>query len=296
MPIPGLDSWFAGLILMGGMIFLILFFLTAFAIRSFLGAFIIWGGIFGAFLIFCVVGAILSSIDKKREQDKKEQQLQNFLAKSEPYFAEKCKSAGVFIYEKDIPSQDSVYIMKPFEKEFLDYKNLQYIEHDFFNHPINRSTYVSKGMERPGQLLKVHRCKLSIEQCNVAFDYIETYKVDPTNLVRIENSLDSNGYDEELETPIDSIVSHYGITWEDISTKEDRDHWVAGGKRQIIDLNNNKIVAEVIGYVMFTNPYVGYTAWERVNQCPIDYQSIDFIPSILRTKEFEAYQLTKEKN
>jgi hypothetical protein len=52
-------------------------------------------------------------------------------------------------------------------------------------------------------------------------------------------------------TEQDSVASlaQYGVSWEDISTDEDRRYWVAGGKLQIIDLRSNEVLAERIGYL-----------------------------------------------
>lgn len=72
MPIPGLGTWLAGLILIGGLIFVVLFLITAFSSKSFAKASLIWGGIFGAFLLFCVVGATWDKISRNIEEKKQE--------------------------------------------------------------------------------------------------------------------------------------------------------------------------------------------------------------------------------
>ncbi len=49
---------------------------------------------------------------------------------------------------------------------------------------------------------------------------------------------------ERIQAP----VSRFGVAWEDISTPEDRKYWVAGSRFRVIDLTDNGIVAERIGY------------------------------------------------
>jgi hypothetical protein len=49
---------------------------------------------------------------------------------------------------------------------------------------------------------------------------------------------------EFIETPI----SRFGISWEDISTPHDRRYWVAGSRLRVIDLTDNSIIAERIGF------------------------------------------------
>jgi hypothetical protein len=42
----------------------------------------------------------------------------------------------------------------------------------------------------------------------------------------------------------------YGVTYDDISTREERDHWIAGSSLKVIDLKTNEVIAERIGYMM----------------------------------------------
>lgn len=48
---------------------------------------------------------------------------------------------------------------------------------------------------------------------------------------------------------ITHISARYGITWDDISTREDREQWIAGGSLSIIDLKTSQIVAKRVGYM-----------------------------------------------
>lgn len=52
-----------------------------------------------------------------------------------------------------------------------------------------------------------------------------------------------------LKTPIERLGARYGITWDDISTREDRELWIAGGSLKVIDLQSNEVIAERIGYM-----------------------------------------------
>lgn len=55
---------------------------------------------------------------------------------------------------------------------------------------------------------------------------------------------------ELVKQPIEAYSARYGITWDDISTREDRDYWIAGGSIKVIDLRTNEVIAERIGYMM----------------------------------------------
>lgn len=49
---------------------------------------------------------------------------------------------------------------------------------------------------------------------------------------------------------IDKFSARYGITWDDISTREDREMWIAGGSVKVVDLQTNEVIAERIGYMV----------------------------------------------
>lgn len=42
----------------------------------------------------------------------------------------------------------------------------------------------------------------------------------------------------------------YGVTYEDISTIEDRQHWIASSSLKVLDLLTDEVIAERIGYMM----------------------------------------------
>lgn len=49
--------------------------------------------------------------------------------------------------------------------------------------------------------------------------------------------------------PIDKPTARYGVTWADISTREDRTQWVAGGVIQVIDVQTQEVIAERKGFM-----------------------------------------------
>ena len=50
--------------------------------------------------------------------------------------------------------------------------------------------------------------------------------------------------------PIEKLAGRYGVTWDDISTREDREHWIAGGSLKVVDLQTNEVIAERVGYML----------------------------------------------
>ena len=46
------------------------------------------------------------------------------------------------------------------------------------------------------------------------------------------------------------FTARYGVEWNDISTREDREHWIAGGSLKVIDLQTDEVIAERMGYMV----------------------------------------------
>ena len=64
------------------------------------------------------------------------------------------------------------------------------------------------------------------------------------------------------EFQVDDLQSKYGMTWSDISTKEDREKWIAGGLLQVIELVSGAVVAERRGYMR--EPGMGHKQYDRM--------------------------------
>mgnify|MGYP003348098301 FL=1 len=89
-------------------------------------------------------------------------------------------------------------------------------------------------------------------------------------------------------------ISGFGVSWEDISTRDDRKYWVAGSRLTVVDLANNSIVAERIGYLIeagFGSTAQGREPWRAARgigrnerACPPVSAATDqhFITSIFR--------------
>ncbi len=107
------------------------------------------------------------------------------------------------------------------------------------------------------------------------------------------------------KTPAPGPQPRYGVTYDDISTKEERDYWIAGSSLKVIDLKTNEVIAERIGYMMDRGQ--GSTSGGRApwllateNSCPNfregfkiqapasagqSYQTLDFVEKVLKPKQ-----------
>lgn len=52
------------------------------------------------------------------------------------------------------------------------------------------------------------------------------------------------------KVPAIGAKPRYGVTYDDISTREEREYWIAGSSLKVIDLKTSEVMAERIGYMM----------------------------------------------
>ena len=61
--------------------------------------------------------------------------------------------------------------------------------------------------------------------------------------------------------PASGAAPRYGVTYDDISTREDREYWIAGSSLKVVDLQTGEVIAERVGYMM--DPGQGNTSGGR---------------------------------
>ncbi|MBB5206434.1 hypothetical protein HNQ51_003780 [Inhella inkyongensis] len=72
----------------------------------------------------------------------------------------------------------------------------------------------------------------------------EPWQLDPTKHLK--------GYTRFVldRTPLKQRTLRYGVQFEDISTREEREHWIAGSSLKVIDLETGEVLGERIGYMV----------------------------------------------
>lgn len=108
------------------------------------------------------------------------------------------------------------------------------------------------------------------------------------------------------KTIASSPAARYGVTYDDISTHEEREYWIAGSSLKVIDLQTNEVIAERIGYMLDSaqgSKAGGRSPWlfAADNACPNflrnfkvlkgshgpafpsqPYQTLDFVEKVLK--------------
>jgi hypothetical protein len=172
-------------------------------------------------------------------------------AKARAMFAELCKTAGFKIH-KIVKGVDGIYLLKlrPPTPNFGDQYRMDdpYTGGDVFIDNLLMGRNEKGSVVMDGYFSK-------------GYSYVEAE--DPKDSKRyrytgrIEEPWQTNksylkGYKRFVmdKAPATGLPPHYGVTYDDISTHEERDYWIAGSSLKVIDLKTNEIIAERIGYMI----------------------------------------------
>lgn len=227
-------------------------------------------------------------------------------------FEERCKGAGEKIYRK-VENVDGIVWMK-WREPISNAGN--YAEQFKLNDPYGRDCGGDDCMVRLLRITKGAELNLeSAKKHEKGYRFVET--IDPTDGQRYRYKgvmaipkpwtyetlsrekakygkvIEESNYEFTIEREmIDKFSARYGVIWEDISTQEDREHWIAGSSLKLIDLQNDEIIAERIGFMMdrglgsqegFRSPWLMAAS----NACPaFDISSAGYPMMISRTSWF----------
>jgi hypothetical protein len=182
-------------------------------------------------------------------------QRQAYAREAWAYFKKKCETeAGEKIY-KTFTGVKSVLVIKPLppatEKDLYD----QF----WYGDPYSAVAHSQRGKYETA-ILASPNAPVSFGQAGRGLDFIESIDVGGE---KEKKSFVKYSYvdGKQDQRPIDKPISRFAISWDDISTPADRKWWVAGSRLRIIDLRNNSVVAERIGFLI--EPGFGSTTGTR---------------------------------
>ncbi len=189
------------------------------------------------------------------------------LSKAESMFAERCKRAGVFIH-RTAENVEGVFLMKlrPDETNI----DQQYRMDDPYGHDVGGKGLINSFLQGRNQ-----NGSLAFEALvSNGYRYVEALDEKDGQRYRYTGSMKAVGrkdvtakgvqmalernpnYDLNIyafvldKVPAPGKPPRYGVTYDDISIREDRDYWIAGSSLKVIDLQTNEVMAERIGYMM----------------------------------------------
>lgn len=173
-------------------------------------------------------------------------------------FEQRCLNSGEKI-KRQIDNVDGIFLMKlrPGKINFSE----QYLLNDPYGRDFNGDAYIEsflRGFYENNYGVPDHK----IQNAPPHFGYRYVDAIDEKDgeryryvaIVERPGLTDSSYVKDYRRFVLKRTVSRgpvprYGVTYEDISTKEDRDYWIAGSSLKVIDLETNEVLAERIGYM-----------------------------------------------
>ena len=169
----------------------------------------------------------------------------NRYAETKALFDKRCATAGERI-STTVKNVEGIFLLRPRPRNVN--RSDQYELDDPYGNDFQGDSYIISffmGREPAGRFSQQHT--------RGAYKFVETRDAETNRIRRWTPKLVPVIRDEvEIKLAseiVDSGLAEYGVTWSDLSTKEDRDHWIAGSSLQVVDLKTNKVIAERIGYM-----------------------------------------------
>ena len=246
-----------------------------------------WVWRFYALVMFVSISPCASVMAQKpSEKDSSQARL----AKAEAMFQERCKTVGEKIY-RTVENVEGIFLMK-LRPDKINYGN-QFEMNDPYGQDLGGDGYIKNfllGRNVRGSIV-------DHDQARDGYRYVEA--IDPKDGKRyryigaskVVGKKDAGSYNIQVELKrnpnydlniysfvLDKTIAsgpppRYGVTYDDISAREEREYWIAGGSLKVIDLKTNEVIAERIGYMIDRgqgNRSGGRSPWllaER-NACP----------------------------
>ena len=174
-------------------------------------------------------------------------------AKAKALFDERCKTAGEKIY-RTVENVEGLLLTKLRPVRISD--TSQYDTDDQYGYNVGGEEYVRYYLIGSSDLTSRYRF---VEAPT------EKFKLRFTTPLSAEKSREywvKGGGKVIIESKdIETFSAQYAVEWQDVSTKEDRDSWIAGGALRVTDRKTGEILGERVGYLLETG--FGSTAGQR---------------------------------
>lgn len=219
-------------------------------------------------LVVLPVGGWLAynEVQERKEIEARRQYVKDAWA----HFRKRCETAHVSYYRK-VPPQDGVFIMKPAQEPTMLNMQDQFWPGDVFDLP-------NKPDDEARWLLYRQKSGRP-DGRRGGFDFVEMVHPDqPGKFIRYVlkpyDRVSRPGRSPTDTSVVERRESRYGYTWDDISTREDRHYWVAGGRLRVVELESGDVVAQRVGWVIepsfgVHSPTFNQEPWRSAQKCAI---------------------------
>ena len=159
------------------------------------------------------------------------------------YFKKLCdEKSGEKIY-KTFTGVKSVLVVKPLPPA----TDRDHFDQYWYGDPYSAPAHSERGILEAVTLTSDTRPDDKSDQIQRGFPFVEI-QFDKDGKLRFERVDRHPSNQRYKRNAIVRPTSRFGVSWSDISTPGDRKYWVAGSRLTVIDLTDNSLVAERIGY------------------------------------------------
>ena len=170
---------------------------------------------------------------------------------------ERCKLAGEKIY-KTVENVEGVFLMKIRTFKDGDYDD-QFKLSDPYGSDVFNEGYIHSFLK--GSNIGGLSAGQDLSTFKKGYLYVEAEYPTPGIRYRYTGRIEEpwqrdkkylKGYTRFVTdaTPASGPKPRYGVTFDDISTPIEREHWIAGSSLRVIDLSTGEVIAERIGYMV----------------------------------------------
>ncbi|UOD30685.1 hypothetical protein INH39_02755 [Massilia violaceinigra] len=173
-------------------------------------------------------------------------------------FEQRCLKSGEKIYKK-IENVDGIFLLK-LRSEKLNFSD-QYALDDPYGSDFTGEGYIEsflRGFYENNYRRPDH--PIAGTPMHLGYQYVEAIDVKDAKRYRYVGIVEQPGltdpaYFKDYRRFVSKrVVSkgpppRYGVIYEDISTKEERDYWIAGSSLKVVDIETNEVLAERVGYM-----------------------------------------------
>lgn len=211
-----------------------------------------------------LVGLVGSLICWRIERDAMAQALRERNAARLTHWENRCKTAGIFLYEPVSGEADGVELLRvrtslpggQFTKD--DPYGRDYAGDDYIASFLR--SYDSSGqLFGPNEPVQAGFKFVDVVEGGVRYRYTGSHTVDFGGPGLYKFLLQKRATSEPRAT--------YGLTFEDLSSDEDLRLWVAGSSLKVVNLRSGKVVAERVGFAM--DPEAGRGARDPWSLAPL---------------------------
>ncbi len=233
---------------------------------------------------------------RERQQEQQQQQAKVRLDAAMARFEMHCKGAGEKIV-KTVDNVEGLFLMKVRPENKNDLEPAQFKLNDPYGHDLDGEGLIESffyGRNKTGRLDQG-------SLIGVGYRYVDAISPQDGKRYRYTGyHADLNHFKLNKTLPA-TPGPRYGVTYDDISTPEDRELWIAGSSLRVIDLQTNEVIAERIGYMVdkgqgskdgFRDPWFFAT----YNACPV-FPFSDHPSQVGQTRNFveKVLQPTTQK-